>query len=147
MLLNVLSLISDQYTVENKELFQYIDSSLDSGLGSIEQNYSALFNRYDYLFNEYRGIKKMNVELIAANRTMTFQTEQLTKEKESLQSRLQELEKYSDEAMMGMVQDWLESHDSTIDINEFATLYKVSPTRIEQILNRMVSLGYIDVKG
>jgi hypothetical protein len=48
---------------------------------------------------------------------------------------------------MVMVQDWLESHDDTIDINEFAKSYKIITTRVEQILDKMVSLGYIELKG
>ena len=58
-----------------------------------------------------------------------------------------ELEAYSDESLMVMVEDWLEAHDNSIDINEFANSYKLSPTRVEQILNKMVSLGYIALKG
>jgi DNA-binding IclR family transcriptional regulator len=46
-----------------------------------------------------------------------------------------------------MVQDWLEAHDATIDINAFAKNFKMSTTRVEQILNSMVSLGYIELKG
>ena len=48
---------------------------------------------------------------------------------------------------MVMVQEWLESHDNTIDVNEFSTSYKIIPPRVEQILNKMVSLGYIELKG
>jgi hypothetical protein len=144
---NILSLVSDIYAVDDKELFQYADSSIDNVISSISQNYSILFNKYDSLFNDYRGTKRMNVELVAANRTLTVQAAQLSKENEGLRERLLQLEKYSDEALMAMLEEWMESHDSTIDINEFANLYKLTPTRIEQMLNRMVSLGYIEVKG
>ena len=48
---------------------------------------------------------------------------------------------------MARVQDWIESHDSTIDINEFSKSNAVTPPRVEQILNTMISRGYIEVKG
>ena len=61
--------------------------------------------------------------------------------------RLKVLETYSDNSLMVIVQDWLDAHDDSIDVNEFAKNYKISPTRVEQILNKMVTLGYIELKG
>jgi hypothetical protein len=147
LVLNIASLISDIYTVDNKVFFQYVDSSIDEAIGSISQNYSALFNKYDFIFNAYRETKRQNTELLAANRTLAMQTSQIREENDNLKSRLQELEKYSDNALMAMIEDWIEAHDGTIDIDEFSKLRQVSPTRIEQILNKMVSLGYIETKG
>ena len=146
-LFNILSLIADIYTVDSREIFQYADSAIDNVLNSITQSYSTLFNKYDSMFNEYRSMKRVNLELAAANRTLTVQASQLNKDNELLKGRLEQLEKYSDEALMAMLQEWIESHDSTIDIDEFAKLYKLTPTRIEQVLNKMVSLGYIEMKG
>ena len=61
--------------------------------------------------------------------------------------RLKVLETYSDNSLMVIVQEWLDAHDDSIDVNEFAKNYKISPTRVEQILNKMVTLGYIELKG
>jgi hypothetical protein len=146
-LLSVLSLISDIYTIDNTELFQYLDSSIDDVLGSISQSYSSLFNNYDSLFNEYREIKRLNIELEASNKNLTVQALQLSDENKRLGEKLKALESYSDDALMVMVEDWLESHDATIDINEFAKAFKMTPTRVEQILNKMVTLGYIEMRG
>lgn len=146
-LLSVLSLASDLYSVDNTELFQHLDSSIDDVLNSITQSYSSLFNNYDSLFNEYREIKRLNIELEASNKNLTVQAMQLNDENKTVKEQIKNLEAYSDSALMVMVQDWLEAHDSTIDINEFAKNYKMSQTRVEQVLNRMVSLGYIELKG
>ncbi|MEM0150115.1 MAG: cell division protein ZapB, partial [Candidatus Micrarchaeaceae archaeon] len=147
VLLSILSLVSDLYIVDNAELFQYIDSSIDEVLNSLSQSYSSLFNNYDSLFNEYRELKRLNLELAASNKNLTVQAQQLSTENKELSERLKVLESYSDESLMVMVEDWIEAHDSTIDINEFAQNYKISPTRVEQILNKMVSMGYINLKG
>lgn len=147
VLLSILSLVSDLYVVDNAELFQYTDSSIDEVLNSLSQSYSSLFNNYDSLFNEYRELKRLNLELEASNKSLTVQAQQLSTENKDLSERLKALEAYSDESLMVMVEDWIEAHDSTIDINEFAQNYKISPTRVEQILNRMVSMGYIMLKG
>ncbi|MDE1871085.1 MAG: hypothetical protein KGI06_02485 [Candidatus Micrarchaeota archaeon] len=146
-LLGVLSLVSDLYKAEDTELFQYMDSSIDDVLNSITQSYSKLFNNYDSLFNEYREVKRLNIELEASNKNLTVQALQFNDENGHLKAELAALEAYSDSSLMVMVQDWLDAHDSAIDIAEFAKNYKVTPTRVEQILNRMVSLGYIELKG
>lgn len=145
--LSVLSLVADIYLADNTELFQYLDSSIDDVLGSITQSYSSLFNNYDSLFNEYREIKRLNIELEASNKNLTVQALQLSDESKRLTDKVKLLESYSDDALMVMVEDWLEAHDATIDINEFAKTYKMTPTRVEQILNRMVTLGYIELRG
>ncbi len=146
-LLSTLSLITDLYEPDNTELFQHVDSAIDDVVNSISQSYSALFNNYDSLFNEYREIKRLNIELTASNKNLTVQGMQLSTENKELSDRLKTLEAYSDESLMVMVQDWIETHDNTIDINEFCKVHKVPSPRIEQILNKMVSLGYIEAKG
>ncbi len=57
------------------------------------------------------------------------------------------LETYSDESLMVMIEDWIDAHNNTIDIDEFSKAYKIPQPRVEQILNRMVTMGYIELKG
>jgi hypothetical protein len=146
-LVGVLSLVSDLYRVDNTDIFQHLDSSIDDVLGSISQSYSSLFNNYDSLFNEYRELKRLNIELEASNKNLTVQALQLSDENKKISEQLKFLESYPDNTLMVMVQEWLEAHDDTIDINDFAKNYKMNPTRVEQILNKMVTLGYIELKG
>jgi hypothetical protein len=147
MLISVLSLVTDAYTVDTTELFQLLDSAIDDTLNSITQGYSTLFNNYDSLSNEYRELKRLNIELEASNKSLAVEALQLTDENKSMTERLKNLEAYSDNSLMVMVQEWLDSHDDAIDVNDFAKSYKMSPTRVEQILNKMVTLGYIELKG
>ena len=146
-LASILSLVSDQYAPDGASIFQLIESSIDDVLGSLSQSYSTLFNNYSALLNEQREIKRLNIELTASNRNLTVQAAQLSAENQDIKSRLSQLESYSDESLMVMIEEWIESHDSAIDINEFAKNYKASPTRVEQMLNKMVSLGYIELRG
>jgi hypothetical protein len=147
MLLNVLLMVSDSYSVDSRELFQNLETSMDEVLNSITQNYSVLFNKYDSLFMEYRDLKRLNIELTAANRDLNVKTFQLDKENNELKEKLKVLEVYNEDELMVMVQEWLDSHSSTIDIGEFAKTYKLQMPRVEQILNKMQSLGYIEIKG
>ncbi len=146
-LLSVLSIISDSFKIDEKKFYQYLDSAIDDVLNSLSQNYSSLFNSYDALLTEYRELKRLNLELGAANRNLTIQTSQLSEENKKLKEELEALQTYSDESLMAMVEDWIESHNNSIDVDEFAKTYKITSPRVEQILNKMVSLGYIELKG
>jgi hypothetical protein len=146
-LLGVLSLITDLYYADPAGLYQYVDSTIDDVLGSLSQNYSALFNNYDSLFNEYRELKRLNIELTSSNKNLTVQAAQAVAENRELKERLKSLETYSDESLMVMIEDWIDAHNNTIDIIEFSKAYKIPAPRIEQMLNKMVTTGYIELKG
>ncbi|MCL5442371.1 MAG: hypothetical protein M1603_01645 [Candidatus Marsarchaeota archaeon] len=146
-LISILSLITDQYEVNQTELFQYLDSAIDDVINSLSQNYSALFNNYEALLTEHRELRRLNIELTNSNKNLTASAAQLKSDNDDMKRRLDALESYSDESLMALIEDWIESHESTIDVNEFSKNYKVVPPRVEQILNKMVSLGYIEVKG
>ncbi len=146
-LASILSVVADAYHIEEAKFLQYIDSTLDNLVGGLSQEYSALFNKYDSVLGEYTELKKLSGELGIANRNLTIQTGQLSEENKSLTEQLRSLQTYSDEALMAMVQDWIEVHSSSIDVGEFSNTYKVPEPRIEQILDKMVSMGYLELKG
>ncbi|MDE1854801.1 MAG: hypothetical protein KGH57_00565 [Candidatus Micrarchaeota archaeon] len=144
---SVLSVIRDSFQVDESKFFQYVDSVLDNLVAGLSQSYSTLFNKYDSLLNEFVEAKKLLRELETSNRNLTIQTSQLSEDNKSLTEQLKSLQTYSDESLMAMVQDWIEVHNSSIDVGEFAKTYKVPEPRIEQILDKMVSMGYIELKG
>ncbi len=146
-LVSIVSLIADLYEPDNAALFQHIDSAIDDLISSLPPTYSTLYNSYEATNNEYREIRKQNIELAASNKNLTVQATRLSEENKELKGRLAELETYSDEALMVRVQDWIEAHDDTIDVDEFSKTLKVPLPRVEQILNKMVSSGYIEAKG
>ncbi len=146
-LLSVLSLVTDLYSPDPVSLYQYVDSSIDELTGSLSQSYSALFNNYDSLFNEYRELKRLNIELASSNKNLTAQATELSAQNNELTERLKQLETYSDESLMVMIEEWIDSHNNTIDLAEFAKTYRITIPRVEQMLNKMVSMSYIELKG
>ena len=144
---SIISLVADKFQIDQAEFLQYVDSVMDQLLGGISETYSSLFNKYDALLSEYRELKRLNLELVAANRNLTIQTAELTAENKSMAEQIKQLQTYSDQALMAMVEDWVEVHNSTIDIDEFAKTYKIAQPRVEGILDKMVSLGYLELKG
>jgi len=146
-LASILSVISDSFHVDEAKFYQYVDSVLDNLANGMSLDYSTLFNKYDALVNEYTELKKLANELNISNRNLTIRTGQLNEENKLLSDQLRSLQTYSDEALMAMVEDWIEVHNSAIDVGEFSKTYKVPEPRIEQILDKMVSAGYIELKG
>jgi hypothetical protein len=146
-LLSILSMVLDVYQPNPVELFQQLSSSVDDVLGTMSQSYSALVNSYDSIFNEYRELKRLSTQLESSNKSLTAQVTQISSENDELKKRLKELESYSDESLMSMIEDWIEAHENTIDVDEFSKNYKIVAPRVEQMLNRMVSLGYIELRG
>lgn len=143
----VLAMAGADFRIDEAKFFQYIDSAIGDVLGGMTESYSTLFNKYDALVAGYTELKKLAQDLTVSNRNLTIQTSQLSEENKRLQSQLSDLQTYSDDALMAMVQDWIEVHNSSIDITEFAKTYKLTEPRVEQILDKMVSMGYMELKG
>lgn len=143
----IMVLISGQYTLNQSKLMQYLDSSLSSLISGLSQNYTSLYNKYDSLLSEYREVKRLSLELSASNRNLTIQSSQISEENKNLSMQLAALQKFSDESLMVLVEEWLAVHGGSIDMMEFSKAHNVPSTRVEQILDKMVSLGYIEIKG
>lgn len=146
-LVSLAALLSAQMVLDQGKVFQYLDSVMDPLLKGLSQQYSTLFNQYNTTLSEYRALKRLNLELSASNRNLTVQAEQLSQENKRLSEELKKLQKYSDESLMIMVQDWLDVHNNTIDVNEFAKTYGINAPRAEEILDKMVSMGYLELKN
>ncbi|MEM0200858.1 MAG: hypothetical protein QXD23_00435 [Candidatus Micrarchaeaceae archaeon] len=143
---SLMSIISDVYELSQQEFTQYVDSTTDKLLSGLSENYSILFNKYDALLTEYRAVKRLNIELSASNRNLTLESSQLLEDNKKLKQELDKLQKYSDESLMSIVEDWITVHGSSIDIDEFAKNYNIPPPRVEEILDKMVSKGYIELR-
>ncbi|MCL5427721.1 MAG: hypothetical protein M1321_00900 [Candidatus Marsarchaeota archaeon] len=146
-LASALSIVADDYKVNVSELMQYVDSTLDKLLQGLSQSYSSLYNKYDSLLDEYRALKRLNIELSSSNRNLTIQATQLSEENKRLKAELDKLQKYSDESLMSIIEEWIEVHNNTIDIEAFSKTYGISAPRAEEVLDKMVSMGYLEVRG
>ena len=143
----VLSILAEKYSVNQTKFIQYIDSVLESLITGLSETYTSLYNRYDSMLTEYRELKRLDIEVSASNRNLTLQSAQLAEENKVLREKLSALQKYSDESLMAMVEEWITVHNSSIDVVEFSKAHNISTTRTEQILDKMVSLGYIELKS
>jgi Fic family protein len=108
-------------------------------------DYTKLYTSYDSLKKQAKDYKKKIDRLTEQNEALTSQNYDLKTHNDELLLRLKELEGLSDDALRAKLQEWIVEHDGSINISEFTRLYKVSDARAEEMLNKLVSEGYLEV--
>ncbi len=144
-LLNILSLISPSYEVDDKTLYQLIENAIKELAGSVTMDYNKLYTAYDTLKKEVDDLKKKVDRYSEQNQALTSQNYELKTQNDELKLRLQQLEGLSDDALKGKLQEWVAEHNNAINISEFTKVFKVSDARVEEMLNKLVSEGYLEV--
>lgn len=141
--LNLLTLLDESYDVDDKELYQLIDGSLKGLTEFASSNYEEIFAKYDHLKTEFETLKKRVESLSVSNDRLGKDNLELKNKNDELVLRVKELETYSDELLELKIQDWIEEHENSINLAEFCKVYKVSESRVEQMLNKMVMEGLL----
>jgi regulator of replication initiation timing len=144
-LLNILSLVESSYSVDNKTLYQLIENSIKELAGSVTMEYNKLYTSFDSLKKEVDDYKKKVERLTEQNQALTSSNYELKTQNDDFKLRLAELEGLSDDALKAKLQEWISEHSGSINITEFTKLHRVSDARVEEMLNRLVSEGYLDV--
>jgi len=144
-LLNILSLIESSYSVDNKTVYQLIENAIKELAGSVTMEYNKLYTSYDSLKKEVDDLKKKVDRLSEQNQALTSQNYELKTHNDEMRLRVQQLEGLSDDALKAKLQEWVSEHSGTMNITEFTKVYKVSDARVEEMLNKLVSEGYLDV--
>ena len=144
-LLNILSLVGEFYYVDNTLLYQIIEDTLNSISESVSIEYSKLYASYDNLKSEVEGLRRKNERMTDEVKALGNRNFELKARNDELSIRLNELEALSDKALKAKVQEWIAEHDGEINVHEFAKLNKVIETRVEDVLNKLVSEGYLEL--
>jgi len=146
-LLNILSLLGKEYAVDNKILYQLIEDSIKKVTDSVSVEYSRLFTERDALQKDIADYKKKVERLSEQNDVLSTQNYEIKAENDELRLRLQKLETVSDETLRTKLQEWIVEHNGSINVSEFAKVYSTPETKVEEILNQLVSEGYLEVVG
>ncbi|MFH1285933.1 MAG: hypothetical protein ABIH99_05110 [Candidatus Micrarchaeota archaeon] len=144
--LNLLTLLSPVYEINNTELYQLFEASVSNLTEYVTSSYDEIYAGYDSLKNEVSLLQKKVAELTASNDSFSKENMELKARSDELTLRVKELETYSDDVLMLKVQEWLVDHKGEMNIGEFARVNKVSEIRVEQVLNKMVIEGWIEAK-
>lgn len=144
-LLNILSLAEPHFSVDSKTLYQLVENAVKDLAGSVTIEYSKLYTSYDSLKKEVDDLKKKVDRLNEQNQALTTKNYELKSQNDDLNLRVNALEGLSDEALKIKLQEWITEHNGSINISEFTRIYKASDARVEEMLNKLVSEGYLEV--
>ncbi|MFH2106072.1 MAG: hypothetical protein ABII22_02340 [Candidatus Micrarchaeota archaeon] len=143
--LNILSLVGEYYSVDNKVVYQLIEESLTSIAESVTLDYSKLYTSYDSLKAEADTLRKKNERMKDEIQALNNRNFELKSKNDELSLVVNEFEGLSDEAIMARLQNWVLEHDGEVNVYEFAKVNKVIETRVESALNKLVSEGYLEL--
>jgi len=81
------------------------------------------------------------------NMSLSKENFELKSKNDELTLKLRSLETFSDSVLALKLQEWLSEHKGEINIADFSKVYNVPENRVEQMLNKLVTEGYIESKG
>lgn len=145
--LNILTLIPGAYEMDQRHLYQLLQSALADITEFASSDYKEIFARYDSILKEYEELKKRADDLSTANTRMGRELIEAKARNDEFTVRLGQLEAYTDDALMVKIQEWLDVHHNEINISDFAKQYSVIESRVEEVLNKMVLQGFLELRG
>ena len=92
-------------------------------------------------------MQKKVKDFAESNSQLSKENYELKNRNDELVLRLKSLETLSDSVLTLKIQEWLSEHRGEINIADFAKVYNVSEMRVEQMLNKMVTEGFLETKG
>ncbi|MGB9635597.1 MAG: hypothetical protein ACP5H8_02550 [Candidatus Micrarchaeia archaeon] len=143
---NVLAVMGDAYTLDITSFMQVLDVFLAEIGEFATSNYEKLYVKYDTLLSRVNELKRQIEKLEESNNKLSRELIEMRNERDQLKLRVDELEKYSDDTLMLKIQEWIREHGNEINIDDFCKLYKVRESRVEQLLNKMVYEGYLEIR-
>lgn len=145
--LNLLTLSEDCYDVSVRQLYQLLEKSASDMNEYVTADYDRLFALYDNMKTEIGALQKKSAELSAANSNLSKENYELKNRNDELVLKIKSLETLSDSVLALKIQDWLSEHKGEINVSDFSKVYNVPESRVEQMLNKMVTEGYLETKG
>jgi len=142
--LNILTLCTNEYELDMKYLHQMIEGAISDMNEYVSLDYQSLFSKYDSLQGEHERSLRTVKSLESSNKELASDNYSLKNKAQELELRLEGLEKYSDSVLAVKLQTWVSEHNGEINLSDFARVHGVSEARVEQVLNNLVSEGYLE---
>ncbi|MBI2079310.1 hypothetical protein HYT84_00975 [Candidatus Micrarchaeota archaeon] len=146
-LLNMLTLLDPYYEIDQKIVYQLMESSIKDTSESITLEYSKLYTQYDTLQKDVKDLKARVRRLTDENEGLSNENYELKNKADELLLRLKNLENLPDDVIRSKLQEWIMEHSGEINILEFSKVYNVNEVRVEEMLNLLIREGYIEAIG
>ncbi|MBN2478220.1 hypothetical protein JXB01_02915 [Candidatus Micrarchaeota archaeon] len=141
--INILNLMGKNYQVETRLVFSLIEDAV-KGLGElIDKESSKVYIEYDTMKKEVAQLRSKASSLKNQNEELKNKIYELKNQNEELTLKLSKFEAISDESLKTRLVEWIRDHSGKINIPEFSKVYNISEGRVEDVLNMMVTEGYL----
>lgn len=144
--LNLLTLTAKEYDLNLPYLYQMVESAMADMHEYVSADYDKLFSTYDALSSNSAQLNKKVKELSDANAALAKDNYDLKAKMDEMSLRLQSVERYSDSVLAVKIQEWLSEHNGEINLSDFSRVHGVTEARVEQVLNSLVSEGYLETR-
>jgi len=145
--LNLLTITEDCYSYRMQDVSQLLEASIADMTEYTSVEYDRLFGMYDSQKSDYAAIQKKLRDANEGNASLSKENFELKSKNDELVLKMRSLETFSDSVLSLKIQEWLSEHKGEINIADFSKVYNVPENRVEQMLNKMVTEGYIETKG
>jgi len=142
--INLLTVLEPFYSIDQKIVLQLMENSIKDVTDSVSMDSPKLYTEYDTLKKEVDDLKKKVKRLSDENNTLSNDNYELKNRNDELLLRLKQLENIPDDALKAKIQEWVADHNGEINISEFAKLNNVNEVRVEEMLNVLITEGYIE---
>lgn len=146
LVLNCLTMTSATYRVDMKYLFQMVEGAISDMNEYVASDYDKLFSQYDSIKSETDTLKRRVKELTDAHSALSKENYDLKVKNDELTLKVRGLETYSDSVLGMKIQEWISGHTGEINLAEFSRVHNVPESRVEQLLNKLVSEGYLETR-
>ncbi|MFH1447720.1 MAG: hypothetical protein ABIG39_02555 [Candidatus Micrarchaeota archaeon] len=144
--LDIITLLQGSYKVDNAQTYQLVENTLKEMSEYISSSYDEIYAKHDAIVNEKKVLNKKATELRKSNDKLGKENIELKSKIGDLTLRVKDAETYSDEVLMMKIQQWIVEHKNEINVVEFSKIFRVSETRVEQVLKKMVNGGILEVR-
>ncbi|HIH22709.1 TPA: hypothetical protein HA238_03210 [Candidatus Micrarchaeota archaeon] len=142
--MNLVTLLSTHYTIDTKVILQIMENVVKDATDSVGTEYSKLYTEYDTMKKELDDVKRKLKRLEDDNNALRRENYDVKGRNDELMLRLGKLENLTDDVLRAKVQEWIVEHNGEINIVEFSKVNNVNEVRVEEVLNQLVTEGYIE---
>ena len=145
--LNLLTITEDCYVVKMQGIYQLLEAAVSDMTEYSSVEYDKLFGMYDSQKAESASMQKKLRDANEGNAALSKENFELKSRNDDLTLKLRSLETFSDSVLTLKIQEWLSEHKGEINIADFSKVYNIPENRVEQMLNKLVTEGFIESKG
>ena len=142
--MNLVTLLSTHYTIDTKVILQIMENVVKDATDSVGTEYSKLYTEYDTMKKELDDVKRKLKRLEDDNNALRRENYDVKGRNDELMLRLGKLENLTDDVLRAKVQEWIVEQNGEINIVEFSKVNNVNEVRVEEVLNQLVTEGYIE---